>query len=600
MTAKITAEELDNLTSSAEESKKKIEELRQKMEEFKTLYLHSEQRANQAAAQIKLYEEREKNRKAAERFKAELRTEDTEDTEDEIEATFTERNKTLPEPSAPTWSTLRRDLATIATADEGLSLPAYRYPVDTTAGYGREISLPAMTVPTMAANRGAPGISSLAPMTTMTASTTLMSTMAGYGLTSTMTAPMMAANGAPGTLSTLTTVPMPAPATQAHVNFTGGIKLQNYKSGNDIEVFLARYDVYCESVNMPEIKKVSCLLNALDETTFRIVSKELPHATRYTIQQIKDYMLQRFQPPQSEGQLRLMFRNCKQEKDQDLQTFYTDLLTRGTKAFANDNIMSMEKNLMDQFIVGLSEEKVRLHLIERRQTLRSVKEALDCAVAYKEALTYNKNLSDIKTETKDVNTEIAAISRGRGRGRNSYRGANGRGNRRGRDSYTRQRQYGNSRDTEGKPKCFNCGKYGHMARSCINKYNDYRTYDRRSVSREKSTSRERSQSTSPMRNRRSGTPYYNGKSTERDSDRENTTQVRSPIEKRTTIKKTTAVINETGKKNGNPLFLAGKIENKYTNLFIDCGSGISLISDVFYRQISNKKLQRSSAKLQTA
>ena len=150
-----------------------------------------------------------------------------------------------------------------------------------------------------------------------------------------------------------------------------------------------------------------------------------------------------------------MFRNCKQEKDQDLQTFYTDLLTIGTKAFANDNIMSMEKNLMDQFIVGLSEEKVRLHLIERRQTLRSVKEALDCAVAYKEALTYNKNLSDSKTETKDVNTEIAAISRGRGR--NSYRGANGRGNRRGRDSYTRQRQYGNSRDTEGKPKCFNCG-----------------------------------------------------------------------------------------------------------------------------------------------
>ena len=86
MTAKITAEELGNLTSSAEESKKKIKELRQKMEEFKTLYLHSEQRANQAAEQIKLDEEREKNRKAAERFKAELRTEDT---EDEIEATFT-------------------------------------------------------------------------------------------------------------------------------------------------------------------------------------------------------------------------------------------------------------------------------------------------------------------------------------------------------------------------------------------------------------------------------------------------------------------------------------------------------------------------------
>ena len=314
-------------------------------------------------------------------------------------------------------------------------------------------------------------------------------------------------------------------------------------------------------------------------------------------------MLQRFQPPQSEGRLRLMFRNCKQEKDQDLQTFYTDLLTKGTKAFANENIMSMEKNLMDQFIVGLSEEKVRLHLIERRPTLRSVKETLDCAVAYKEAIAYNKNLSNNTTETKDVNTEIAAISRDRGRGRNSYRGANGRGSRRGRDCYTRQRQYGNSRDTEGKPKCFNCGKFGHTARACKTKHFDYRSYERFSSSRKRSSSKERSQSLSPARNRRSGTPYR-GRSLKRDSEEENVTyitqQIRSPIEKRTTGKKTTAVVNDVNKQKGNPLFLTGMIENTHTNLFINCGSGISLISDVFYRQISNKKLQQSSAQLQTA
>ena len=128
-------------------------------------------------------------------------------------------------------------------------------------------------------------------------------------------------------------------------------------------------------------------------------------------------MLQRFQPLQSEGKLRFMFRNCKKAKNQELQTFYTDLLTKGTKAFANDYIMLMEKNLMQQFIVGLSKEKMRLNLIDRRQTLRSVKEALDCAVAYKKALTYNKNLSDYKTGTIDVNTEITTISRGRGRDR---------------------------------------------------------------------------------------------------------------------------------------------------------------------------------------
>ena len=47
---------------------------------------------------------------------------------------------------------------------------------------------------------------------------------------------------------------------------------------------------------------------------------------------------------------------------------------------------SVEKNLIDQFIVGTKEEKIRLHIIERRTLLRSVKETLDCAVAYKDAL----------------------------------------------------------------------------------------------------------------------------------------------------------------------------------------------------------------------
>ena len=357
------------------------------MEEFKTLYLQSKQRANQAIAQIKSYEE--KNRIVTERFKA-FDTE-ADETEGETRATHTEERRTLPEPHVPTFSTLRRELQ--MASEYGFSHPTYRYPdqradmtkPEMTSGYGQGRNLPAMTV--RAANVGAPGTQSSVPM---------MNTVR-YAITR---APIMAASGAPIAMSTFPTT-MPVPATSTQLNFTGGIKLQSYKSGNDIEVFIARYDVYCESVNIPEIKKVSCLLNALDETTFRIVSKELPQATRYTIQQIKDYMLQRFQPPQSEGQLQLMFRNCKQEKDQDLQTFYTDLLTKGTKAFANDNIMSMEKNLMDQFIVGLSEEKVRLHLIERRQTLRSVKETLDCAVAYKEALTYKKkNYLIIKQKLK--------------------------------------------------------------------------------------------------------------------------------------------------------------------------------------------------------
>ena len=51
MTAKLTADEISDIIYIAEDDKKKIEELRQKMKEFKTLYLQSQQRANQAIAQ---------------------------------------------------------------------------------------------------------------------------------------------------------------------------------------------------------------------------------------------------------------------------------------------------------------------------------------------------------------------------------------------------------------------------------------------------------------------------------------------------------------------------------------------------------------------
>ena len=53
----------------------------------------------------------------------------------------------------------------------------------------------------------------------------------------------MAASGVPIARSTFSTA-MPVPATSTQLNFTGGIKLQSYKSENDTEVFLVCFDVY--------------------------------------------------------------------------------------------------------------------------------------------------------------------------------------------------------------------------------------------------------------------------------------------------------------------------------------------------------------------
>ena len=104
---------------------------------------------------------------------------------------------------------------------------------------------------------------------------------------------------------------------------------------------------------------------------------------------LKAYMKRRFEPPRGPGQLRLLFRQSKQEANQNMKTLYTDLLDKATKAFGNKR-EEIEGNVRAQFVTGIVDNKIRLHLIEKNPT--PSKEACNFAVAYKNALEYNKNL----------------------------------------------------------------------------------------------------------------------------------------------------------------------------------------------------------------
>jgi hypothetical protein len=125
-----------------------------------------------------------------------------------------------------------------------------------------------------------------------------------------------------------------------------------------------------------------------------------------------------------------------------------------------------------------------------------------------------------------------------------------------------------------------------MARSCYSReqanyqprdrFNDYERY-----SRSPSADSHRSRGKSSSRSRES--------STER---RERKKDVRSPLERKY---KTTA---NTSLHRGDTIFVPGKIEDASVNMFVDCGSGISLISDEIFRQITSKKLQACTTKLQ--
>ena len=136
----------------------------------------------------------------------------------------------------------------------------------------------------------------------------------------------------------------PPPAYSA-ADASGGLKLKNFKGGKDVKIFLDRFVNFCSGTGVPELRASNVLLNALDDTTFHVVNKELPVEKKANVQELMRYMKDRFQPSREQGQLRLLFRQCKQSPTQDLKSYYTELL--------------------DQFIAEIANNKIRLSLIER-------------------------------------------------------------------------------------------------------------------------------------------------------------------------------------------------------------------------------------------
>ena len=176
------------------------------------------------------------------------------------------------------------------------------------------------------------------------------------------------------------------PPAYASANIAGEMKLKNYKTGEDVEIFLERFTNFCTGTSVPPSRQASVLLNALEDTTFRVVSKELNESEKTNISTLKAYMTRRVKPARGPGQLRLLFRQSKQEAYQDMKEFYTDLLGKAAKAFGNKP-EEIEGNVLDQFVAGIADNKIRLHLIEKNPT--TSKEACDFAVAYKNAQEYN-------------------------------------------------------------------------------------------------------------------------------------------------------------------------------------------------------------------
>ena len=103
-------------------------------------------------------------------------------------------------------------------------------------------------------------------------------------------------------------------------------------------------------------------------------------------------MLKRFDLYQESGQRRLLFRQTKREASQTMEEFYSHLLGLAAKAFPRENADTIDKNILDQFLIGSGDDKVRLYLIEKSP--KTSRDALSMAIAYKAGLQYNETLKD--------------------------------------------------------------------------------------------------------------------------------------------------------------------------------------------------------------
>ena len=221
----------------------------------------------------------------------------------------------------------------------------------------------------------------LITMTTTTASTTTCSTLVTISGTGTPAASPVTTGGAVTTETSTYSRSSGIPAAYR-------LKMPHYKAGADIDIFINRYEQFCKTQNISEDDKADYLLNALDDTTFTVIIRELSELERNNYEKLKEHLLRRLDIIREKGQRRLLLRQARRKPGQDLQAFYTDLLSLAAKAYPGPHTAEQaqitDEAIMDQFICGCEDEKIRIFLLDKNP--KSSREALSLATAHQSAM----------------------------------------------------------------------------------------------------------------------------------------------------------------------------------------------------------------------
>ena len=248
-------------------------------------------------------------------------------------------------------------------------------------------------------------ISGIAVITSTTNTNASASTIVSTPLITTTTTTATISNAV---TNTSTSTPVVSPVTTGSTETTTHsrssfipaayrLKMPHYKAGADIDIFINRYEQFCKTQNISEEEKAGYLLNALDDTTFTIIIRELSEVERNNYEKLKEHLMRRLDIIRENGQRRLLLRQARRKPGQDLQSFYTDLLSLAAKAYSGPHTPEYSKitdeAIMDQFICGCEDEKIRIFLLDKNP--KSSREALSLATTHQSAMRYNESIKDL-------------------------------------------------------------------------------------------------------------------------------------------------------------------------------------------------------------
>ena len=389
------------------------------------------------------------------------------------------------------------------------------------------------------------------------------------------------------------------------------LKMPMYKTGNDIETFVNRFEQFCQAQTVLPAQKANLILNALDDTTFTVVTRELTETERNNYNTVKEHLLTRFDILKEKGQRRLLLRQARRKPGQDLQSFYTEILTLAAKAYPGphtaEQALITDEAIMDQLICGCEDEKMRLFLLDKSP--KSSREALSLATSYQSALRYNDTIRNINTAHTDVDA-VATNSSAAGRSsyrdeRNNYRTWNndarilrsqpyqyykekfnniGRGYEQIHNDFNQRRDYFG--ETRGIGRSMNRGHFFNQAMNGRGNINRNWRQRSNSIDRYIPYNRPGTPTISPRRNLEWNNLIIGNQLVEsrtHDNSTENGEHIQA-VNNAEEYDRNTSTHNQQ-----NPAyFLAGKLGDGEVFMLCDTGSSVSLIDDSVWENIKNK------------